>query len=270
MSGRAEFASLRCARYNPASMDDPGEEFIRGIDADTLEALIETMYLAAFADGKFSIAEQARFAESVKPTPRPLPDEQTQALSALLARRRQVLAMLVAEKNRLQRATRPVRKRLQAHIAWLEKEIQSLDGDLDDLIRQSPLWREHEELLRSVPGVGPILSITLIAELPELGSLNRRQIAALVGVAPLNRDSGTLRGARTVWGGRACVRAALYMATLAATRCNSMIKAFYQRLLATGKAKKVALTACMRKLLTILNAIVKHGIQWQPNHVSIP
>lgn len=253
LMGELATEGLPVVAVNPRQVRDFAKALGRLAKTDTLDAQV-----------------LARFAESVKPTPRPLPDEQTQALSALLARRRQVLAMLVAEKNRLQRATRPVRKRLQAHIAWLEKEIQSLDGDLDDLIRQSPLWREHEELLRSVPGVGPILSITLIAELPELGSLNRRQIAALVGVAPLNRDSGTLRGARTVWGGRACVRAALYMATLAATRCNSMIKAFYQRLLAAGKAKKVALTACMRKLLTILNAIVKHGIQWQPNHVSIP
>jgi transposase len=253
LMGELATEGLPVVAVNPRQVRDFAKALGRLAKTDTLDAQV-----------------LARFAESVKPTPRPLPDEQTQALSALLARRRQVLAMLVAEKNRLQRATRPVRKRLQAHIAWLEKEIQSLDGDLDDLIRQSPLWREHEELLRSVPGVGPILSITLIAELPELGSLNRRQIAALVGVAPLNRDSGTLRGARTVWGGRACVRAALYMATLAATRCNSMTKAFYQRLLAAGKAKKVALTACMRKLLTILNAIVKHGIQWQPNHVSIP
>jgi len=251
--GELATEGLPVVAVNPRQVRDFAKALGRLAKTDTLDAQV-----------------LARFAESVKPTPRPLPNKQAQALSALLARRRQVLAMLVAEKNRLHRAARPARKRLQVHIAWLEKELQSLDVDLDDVIRQSPLWREHEELLRSVPSVEPILSIILIAELPELGSLNRRQIAALVGVAPLNRDSGTLRGARTVWGGRACVRAVLYMATLVATRCNSTIKAFYQRLLAAGKAKKVALTACMRKLLTILNAMAKYGIQWQPNHVSTP
>ena len=206
----------------------------------------------------------AHFAEAFKPDPRPLPDAQAQALEALLARRRQVVGMLVAEKNRLGTALPTVHEDIRAHIAWLEERLAKLDGELKDTIRQSPLWREQDDLLRSVPGVGQVLSITLLAELPELGNLNRREIASLVGVAPLNRDSGTLRGKRTIWGGRARLRAALYMATLVATRCNAAISSFYQRLLAAGKAKKVALTACMRKLLIIINAMMKHNRPWNP------
>lgn len=208
----------------------------------------------------------ALFAERVRPDPRPLPDPQARALEALLTRRRQVVEMLTAEKNRLHRVLPKVRPGLEAHITWLERQVEELDDDLGRTLRESPLWREKEDLLRGVPGVGPVLTLTLLAELPELGTLDRREVAALVGVAPLNRDSGTLRGKRTVWGGRAPVRAALYMATLVATRFNPVIQAFYQRLCAAGKAKKVALTACMRKLLTILNAILKHRIPWQPDH----
>lgn len=208
----------------------------------------------------------ARFGEAVRPEPRPLPDAEAQALQALVARRRQVVGMLTAEKNRLGSALPPVRKRIQSHLRWLHQELADLEKELGTTLRQSPLWREKDALLRSVPGVGRVLSLTLLAHLPELGSLNRRQIAALVGVAPLNRDSGTLRGRRTVWGGRASVRAALYMAALAGTQRNPLLRAFYQRLLAAGKPKKVALTACMRKLLTILNAMVKHGTPW--NHPS--
>lgn len=204
----------------------------------------------------------AHFAEAVHPTPRPLPDAATQALTALLARRQQVVAMLVAEKNRLSSTAPAIRPRLQAHITWLERELQALDQDLDEMLRHSPVWREKEDLLRSVPGVGPQLSRTLLAHLPELGALDRKRIAALVGVAPFNRDSGTLRGKRTVWGGRARVRAALYMAALVASRHNPVIRAFYQQLCVRGKPKKVALTACMRKLLTILNAILKHRTRW--------
>ena len=204
----------------------------------------------------------AHFAQAIRPSLRPLPDEATQELSALLARRRQVVEMLTAEKNRLGRALPPVRLRLQTHISWLERELVDLDEVLGLTLRQSPLWREKESLLRSVPGVGPVLTLTLLAELPELGIGGHKQISALVGVAPLNRDSGTLRGKRTVWGGRAPVRAVLYMATLVATRFNPVIRTFYQRLLAAGKAKKVALTACMRKLLTILNAMLKHRTSW--------
>ena len=205
----------------------------------------------------------ARFAEVMRPEPRPLADEQTQALAAILARRRQLIEMLTAEKNRLSAGSKPVRKSLRAHIAWLERELAHTDTNLAHAIRESPVWREKDDLLRSAPGVGPVLATTLLAELPELGALDRKQIAALVGVAPLNRDSGTLRGKRTIWGGRAQVRAVLYMAAVVAARCNPVIRAFFQRLLAAGKAKKVALTACMRKLLTILNAMMKHRTPWR-------
>ncbi len=204
----------------------------------------------------------AHFAQAVRPTPRPLPDAQTQAIAALLARRRQIVAMLVTEKNRFQTASPPVRRRIQAHITWLKQELKDLDQDLGDTLRQSPLWRQQEQLLRSETGVGPVLSLTQLAQLPELGALNRKQIAALVGVAPLNRDSGTLRGKRTVWGGRATVRAALYMGALVASRWNPVLRTFYLRLCAAGKPKKVALTACMRKMLTILNAMLKHRTPW--------
>jgi transposase len=208
----------------------------------------------------------AHFAQAVRPVPHSLPDAQTQELTALLTRRRQVVEMLTAEKNRL-RATRSevVRQRVQDHIRWLEQELAGLDRDLDHTIRESPLWCEKDNLLRSVPGVGPVVSVTLLADLPELGTLSHHQIAALVGVAPLNRDSGRFRGKRMVWGGRGRVRAALYMAALSATRYNPIIKAFYHRLCGAGKARKVALTACMRKLLTILNAMLKHRQTWVPD-----
>jgi transposase len=209
----------------------------------------------------------ARFAEVIRPEPRPLPDEQTQALAALVTRRQQLIEMLTAEKNRLASARPAIRKNLRAHIAWLERALQQADTDLADAIRQSPVWREKEELLRSVPGIGPVLTTTVLANLPELGTLTHKQIAALVGVAPLNRDSGTLRGRRTVWGGRAHVRTALYMAAIVATRFNPVIRAFYRRLCAAGKAKKVALVACMRKLLTIINAMLKHRTPWNPTRV---
>ena len=206
----------------------------------------------------------AQFADTVRPEPRPLPDAQAQELTALLQRRRQLVEMLTAEKNRLALASRRIRPQLQAHIEWLHKQIAQFDEDLRQLIRSSPLWREKDDLLRSAPGVGPVLATTLLAALPELGQLTRQQIAALVGVAPLNRDSGTLRGRRTVWGGRAQVRAVLYMSTVVAVRHNPVLIAFYQRLRAAGKAPKLALTACMRKLLTILNAMLKHHSRWAP------
>lgn len=205
----------------------------------------------------------ARFAEAIRPEPRPLPDEQTQVLAALVKRRHQIIEMLTAEKNRLVSARRTIRQNLRKHIAWLERALHQADIDLAEAIRQSPVWREKDALLRSVPGIGPVLTATLLATLPELGMLTHKQIAALVGVAPLNRDSGTLRGRRTCWGGRAQVRAVLYMAALAATRFNPVLRAFYQRLCAAGKAKKVALVACMRKLLILLNAMVKHRTPWR-------
>ena len=203
----------------------------------------------------------AHFALAVRPPVRPLRDVETQALNSLAARRHQVMTMLVSEKNCLSAATIAVRPRIDAHIAWLEQELDDLD-DLDEGLRQtlrhSPVWREKDDLLRTVPGVGEQLSLTLLAYLPELGTLDRRQVAALVGVAPFNRDSGTLWGKRTVWGGRARVRAALYMSALVASRFNPVIRDFYQRLLAAGKPKKLALTACMRKLLILLNSMLKH------------
>lgn len=204
----------------------------------------------------------ARFAEAVRPAVRPLPDEVTLELRALTSRRRQITEMIVAERNRIANASKAVRKRIDAHIRWLEAELERADKDLDQSIRQSPIWRENEDLLTSVPSIGPVVSRTLLAELPELGKLNHKQIAALVGIAPLNRDSGTFRGRRGIWGGRATVRAALYMAALVASRRNCVIRAFYKRLRDGGKAPKVALVACMRKLLTILNAMIKHKTRW--------
>lgn len=206
----------------------------------------------------------ARFAEVIQPALRVLPDAQTQELAALLARRRQVVVMQRAEQNRLDRTPDRVRKRIAVHLRWLRAELARVDAELDALIQHSPLWRAREDLLQSVPGIGPVMSRTMLAELPELGLLNRKQIAALVGVAPFNRDSGRLRGHRTIWGGRAPVRTALYMAALVATRWNPVIRAFYQRLRTAGKAPKVALVAAMRKLLTILNAMVHHGTPWHP------
>jgi transposase len=205
----------------------------------------------------------ALFAERVRPEPRPLSDDATQALDALLTRRRQLLEMLVAERNRLTHARPAIRRDIAQHVRWLERRLHDVDTDLDQAIQTSPVWRAKENLLRSAPGVGPVLSRTLIGDLPELGTLNRKQIAALVGVAPLARDSGTLKGKRLVWGGRAPVRAVLYMAALVATRRNPIIRRFYQRLLATGKPKKLALTACMRKLLTILNAMMRTQTTWR-------
>jgi transposase len=212
----------------------------------------------------------ALFASAVSPEPSVLPDEEARALQAILARRRQLLGMLVAEKNRLGMAPEPVAKRIRAHLRWLEKELQRTDRDLDEAIGQSETWGRNEALLRSVPGVGPVLARTLLAELPELGTLTHKRLSALVGVAPFNQDSGKMRGKRAVWGGRAHVRAALYMGALVATRHNPILKEFYGRLLRAGKPKKVALVACMRKLLTILNAMVRDGAVWRCPHVLIP
>jgi transposase len=209
----------------------------------------------------------ALFGDRVRPPVRPLPNAEAQALEALLTRRRQLLEMLHAERNRLGqvvgRGQRAVAKSLKAHIAYLERELRTADTDLGEMIRASAAWRETDDLLRSVPGVGRVLSLTLLAELPELGRLSRREIAKLVGVAPLSRDSGTLRGRRFVQGGRASVRAVLYMGALVASRRNPVIAAFYRRLVAAGKPKQLALVACMRKLLTMLNAMVRSGSPWR-------
>ena len=205
----------------------------------------------------------AHFAEALRPPRRPSRDADTQELNALTTRRSQLMTILVAEMNRLGRAIDAVRPSLQAHITWLERESKDLDEGLRKTLRQSPVWREKDDLLRSVPGVDEQLSLSLLAYLPGLGTLDRKQVAALVEVAPFNRDSGTLRRKRTVWGGRVRVRAALYMGALVASRHNPVIKDFYQRLLAAGKPKMLALTACMRKPLLILNSMLKHGSPWR-------
>ena len=244
-------AGIHVAVVNPRQVRDYAKSMGKLAKTDAIDAQV-----------------MADFAAAVRPEPRPLTDSQTQELKDILTRRSQLNEMITAEKNRLFRARRPVSDHIKAHIAWLEQELDNMNSSLNRFIQQSPIWRENDNLLQSVPGVGPILSSTLLAELPELGSLNRKQIAALAGVAPLNRDSGKFRGKRTVWGGRAKVRAALYMSTLVATRRNAIIRCFYQRLIAAGKAKKAAITACMRKLLTILNAMMKHRTPWR--HISIP
>jgi transposase len=208
----------------------------------------------------------ADFAQRVRPTPRPLPDEAAQLLDSLLTRRRQIVDMLTAEKNRLGLARGPVKRDITQHIRWLEKRLSDVDGDLQDAVEASPLYQAKADLLRSVPGVGPVTALTLLATLPELGHLSRHQIAALVGVAPMNRDSGTMRGKRMVWGGRAPVRAVLYMAALVGRKHNPVLRVFYERLRAAGKPFKVAATACMRKLLTILNAMLHQNRRWDPQH----
>ena len=210
----------------------------------------------------------AHFADVIRPTPRPLPDAQTQELRALLGRRRPLIVMRTAAQHRLAGTSERLAQDITAPMTWLNDRLATLDDDLETLLRASPVWRENDDLLQSAPGIGPVCARTLVLELPELGTLTRQQIAALVGVAPLNGDSGTLRGRRTMWGGRAHVRAVFSMGTLVATRDNPRIKAFDERLLAAGKVKKVALTACMRKLLTMLNAMLKQRTPWQPQEVQ--
>ena len=205
----------------------------------------------------------AIFAEKIRPQARPIASKEVQILGELVARRRQIVEMIGMEQNRRRRtADKRLAKRIDRHLAFLEKELVDVDGDIDAGVRASPAWRETEELLTSVPGVGPVTARTLIAELPELGQLDRRKLAALVGVAPFNRDSGTWRGHRMIAGGRTSVRNALYMAALVAIRHNPLIKAVYQRLIARGRPKKVAIIACLRQLLTVLNAIVRDATPW--------
>jgi transposase len=206
----------------------------------------------------------ALFAERVQPEPRSVPDAAAQLLDALLTRRRQLLEMIVAEKNRLGFAPRPLHKSIRQHIRWLERQLDDVTRRLAAEIEASPVWRAKDNLLRSVPGIGPIVSATLVGELPELGTLTHKQIATLAGLAPLARDSGTRRGKRMVWGGRAPVRTALYMAALCGRRWNPQLRAFYERLIAAGKPKKVALIACARKLLTTLNAMARDQRPWAP------
>jgi transposase len=213
---------------------------------------------------RLDAAVLALFAERVGPQVRPLPDEAQADLAAQLLRRRQLIEMLVAEKHRVDLARKAVRPSLKKHIVYLERELHVTDAELRDAIEGSAVWRVQDDLLQSVPGIGPVASQTLLAELPELGHLSRRAIAALVGVAPVAHDSGTMRGKRAIAGGRASVRAVLYMATLVATRRNPLIRACYDRLLAAGKPKKVALVACMRKLLTMVNAMLRDQRPWTP------
>ena len=205
----------------------------------------------------------AHFAEAVHPEPRFLSDERSRFLKALIVKRRQIIEMCVSEKNRLRLCNKATREGIIEHITWLEESLKNLDEELAQAIQTSPIWREKDKLLQSVPGIGKVTTSVLLASLPELGTLDRKKIAALVGVAPFNRDSGTMRGRRSIWGGRAQVRCILYMAALSATRYNPVIKRFYNRLIDVGKTPKVALTACMRKLLVIINSMLRHSSVWR-------
>jgi transposase len=236
-------------------------------------AIVNPRQVRAFAKAVGQLAKTdaidaallALFGARVRPAVRPLPDAETQALAALLARRRQLQDMLVSERQRLEQATMTkVRRDLRQHIRWLERRVDDVDEDIDGAIKRSPVWRVKDDLLQSVPGIGPTVARTLLAELPELGQLDRRAIAALVGVAPFNRDSGRTRGRRYIRGGRASLRASLYMGALVAARHNPVLRTYYQRLRDAGKPSKVALVAVMRKLLTIVNAMMKHQLKWQP------
>lgn len=239
-------AGVQVAVVNPRQVRDFAKALGKLAKTDTLDAQVI-----------------ARFAEAVQPQPRPLGDERTKVLSDLVTRRRQLVQLATAEKNRLRTASPEVRAGIERHVKWLKSEIE-----IEGLKGANPNWRKQDRLLRSVPGVGPVLSATLIGHLPELGELNGKEVAALVGVAPFNRDSGKRQGKREVWGGRGQVRAVLYMATLAAVRRNPVIREFYQRLIEAGKPRKAALTACMRKLIVILNAMVRDGTPWQPQPVG--
>jgi len=249
--GRLLAAGLPAIAINPRQARDFARAIGRFAKADALDAGV-----------------LAEFAEKIRPEPRSIADEATQELEALCTRRRQLVTMLSAEKNRLHTATTTVRSEIKRHIHWLEKEISQLERDLDRRIRSSAAWREKDDLLRSCKGIGPVSTQTMVSCLPELGTLSGRQIAALVGVAPFNNDSGQHHGRRHIQGGRLDVRAVLYMATLAAIRHNPVIRAFHRRLIAAGKAKKVAITACMRKLLTILNAMLRDKKPWQPDFAA--
>ena len=241
-------AGLAVAVVNPRQVRDYAKACGRLAKTDRIDALM----LAAFA-------------AAIRPQVRELPDEHTRALGDLLARRRQLIDMRVQEKLRLQRASPVQRVSLHEHIAWLDERIGRFDVELTHALRSSPAWCTKDDLLKAIPGVGSLTRATMLALLPELGLLNRRQIAALVGVAPFNRDSGKHQGGRVIWGGRAQVRRTLYMAAVAAMRCNPVIRSFYQHLRSQGKPAKVALTACMRKLLTIMNAMLKHHSAWTPS-----
>lgn len=210
----------------------------------------------------------AEFGAALKPPQRPLRDSERQRIADQVSRRRQIVNMLIQEKNRLSRAADPVRADIEHHINYLQERLKQCNDDIEKMIKESPLYQETVELLTTVPGVGPVTTAALVAFCPELGTLNRHQIAALIGTAPFNRDSGTRRGQRIVWGGRKLLRNLLYMATVSAIRCNSKIRTFYSRLIAAGKKFKVAITACMRKLIIILNAMVKQRQPWREGTVT--
>jgi len=212
----------------------------------------------------------AQFAEAIRPDIRPLKDDETRELNDLITRRDQLVGMLVSEKNRLACVTRKAAKSIREHITWLEKRVKDIDSQIGKMIKTNAEWKGKSGILRSTPGVGPLLAAALLGYLPELGTLNRKEIAVLAGLAPFNRDSGGRSGKRRIWGGRSRVRKILYMATLTATRCNPVIRAFYQRLTDAGKGHKVAITACMRKLLVILNAMVKNKTEWNAATASLP
>lgn len=239
-------------------------------------AVVNPRHVRHFAKAKGLLAKTdtldaivlAQYGELMKPEVRPLPDEQTQQLKDLLVRRRQLVEMLRAEKNRMRWAQQTIAVRIQINIDWLKKLLSNIDEEMEPLQKNNHIWCKKTELLQSVPGVGPVLSTTMLGDLPELGSLSHKQISALVGVAPFNQDSGRWKGKRVVWGGRKQVRSILYMSTISAIKCNVVIRQFYQRLIAAGKPFKVAMVACMRKLLTILNAMMKHQTCWQPKPCS--
>jgi|TARA_Y100000310_G_C20570470_1_gene757735 transposase len=270
-----------CKRLKPLSPTLVVVEATGGLELDVVIALNEKGIVIAivnprhvrdFARACGQLAKTDRidaaiicdFAEKIRPQARPLPSEETRALDALITRRRQLVDMLAVEKNRLASAGRAMKKDVKRHITFLEKAIAQMDQDLQKMIKNSPTWRQNDDILQSVSGVGPTTSTTLLAQVPELGMLNRKKIAALIGVAPLNRDSGHKKGRRMVWGGRASVRAVLYMSTLVATRHNPVIRDFYNHLISQGKLHKVAMTACMRKLLVMLNAMIRDQTHWQP------
>jgi len=238
-------AGLVVAVVNPRQVRDFGRASGQLAKTDTLDAKVI-----------------ARFAEVMKPEPRPLPDGDTEALRAVVTRRRQLVEMITAETNRLGTALAPVRRDIEEHIRWLRRRLKDVDDDLYTSLKKSPLWRVKEQILKSAPGIGRVSICTLVAHVPELGTLSGKKVSALVGVAPLNRDSGTFRGKRVIWGGRAEVRHVLYMATLAAIRRSPSMNACYERLKARGKPSKVAIVACMRKLLVRLNAMVRTGTPW--------
>jgi transposase len=241
-------------------------------------AVVNPRQVRDFAKGMGKLAKTdkidahtlALFGMTVKPRVYILPSAEAQALEALLTRRNQILDMLTSERIRLYTIHATQRARLEKHIEWLKSELEEIDNDLNQSISASDTWKAKDALLQSVPGVGRILSTSLLAWLPELGLLSGKQIAALVGVAPYNRDSGLMRGKRMIWGGREQIRSVLYMSALSASRFNPVISSFYNRLIKAGKPAKVALTACMRKLLTILNAMLKHGTFWTAPSLPCP